>query len=134
MDTERIENKLVGKKEQKEEEKEMPLEAPTGDLPGSAKPTEEAKEGTIPPKEPSSPEPKKPKDDKSKKKTLRTRFTYEELLGKDSDEYQAAVIGDQVGDPMKATSGPAISELMKQSCMLALIFGEFFASIALIKV
>ena len=62
------------------------------------------------------------------------RETHEELLGKESEEYQAAIIGDEVGDPMKATSGPAISELMKQSCMIALVFGEFFATYALFKI
>ena len=112
----------------------MPVESPPHEMLDAGKPHEEAKDLTVPPKDLPLPAPKKSKEDPAKKKTLRTRHTIEELLGKDSDEYQAAAIGDQVGDPMKATSGPAISELMKQSCMIALIFGEFFASIALVKV
>ena len=72
--------------------------------------------------------PKHPKD------TIRMRITTEVLTGKESEEYKAAIIGDEVGDPMKATSGPAISVLMKQTSLIALIFGEFFASVALIKV
>ena len=37
-------------------------------------------------------------------------------------------MGAEVGDPMKSASGPAVSTLMKQTCLIALIFGEFFAS------
>jgi hypothetical protein len=63
--------------------------------------------------------------------TIRTRITTEWLTGKESPEYQAAVIGDEVGDPMKATSGPAIAVLMKQMCIISLIFGQFFTSVAI---
>jgi len=66
-----------------------------------------------------------------KQEAVRMRITTEVLTGKQSEEYKAALIGNEVGDPMKATSGPAIAVLMKQSCLIALIFGEFFASVAL---
>ena len=115
----------------KEEEREIP-EPPVLTLPPKDE-RPESKEANVSASSPSH-DSKNPKDEQPKKKTVRARVIYKELLGKDSDEYLAATIGDQVGDPMKATSGPAISELMKQSCMIALIFGEFFASIALVKV
>ena len=59
------------------------------------------------------------------------RITREILIGKESAEYQAAIIGDQVGDPMKAAAGPAISVLMRMICMISLIFGDFFVNHAL---
>lgn len=62
------------------------------------------------------------------------RITRELLIGKESAEYQAAIIGDQVGDPMKAAAGPAISVLMRMLCMIALVFGEFFASVVIFKI
>lgn len=68
------------------------------------------------------------------KQFQRVRITTEKLTSKESEEYHAAKIGDEVGDPMKATSGPAISVLMKQICMISLIFGDFFALHALFPV
>ena len=96
-----IESKLVVKKETKYEEKEGLEAKPQEEVPGK------------------------------KQESIRMRVTTEVLTGKESEEYRAAVIGDEVGDPMKATSGPAIAVLMKQSCLIALIFGEFFASVAI---
>lgn len=65
------------------------------------------------------------------KQIKKMRVTVEQLIGKESPEYQAAIIGDQVGDPMKAAAGPAISILMRMLCMIAIVFGDFFAKYAL---
>merc|ERR1712232_324291 len=49
---------------------------------------------------------------------------YAEKLGmKGSDQYNNAVIGDTVGDPMKDTSGPALNIVMKLSAIISLVFG-----------
>lgn len=61
------------------------------------------------------------------------RIIEETLKGKNSMEYQSAIIGDAVGDPMKSTSGPALGVLMKQACMIALIFGPCFAANAILS-
>merc|ERR1712139_398752 len=38
-------------------------------------------------------------------------------------QYENAVIGDTVGDPMKDTSGPALNIVMKLSAIISLVFG-----------
>ena len=61
-------------------------------------------------------------------KMLRLRITTDVLTGKGCEEYKAAVVGEEVGDSMRNASGPAVSSLMKGSCLIALVFGEFFAN------
>lgn len=60
-------------------------------------------------------------------KMLKLRITTDVLTGKGCEEYKAAVVGDEVGDPMRNASGPAVASLMKESCLIVLLFGEFFA-------
>merc|ERR1719223_744644 len=52
----------------------------------------------------------------------------EKLKMKGTAQYQNAVIGDTVGDPMKDTSGPALNIVMKLSAIISLVFGSSIAS------
>merc|ERR1711939_492747 len=49
-------------------------------------------------------------------------------LQKGTKSYQASIVGDTVGDPLKDTSGPAINILMKLMAIVALVFAPFVAS------
>merc|ERR1719223_866984 len=52
----------------------------------------------------------------------------EKLKRKGSKQYENAVVGDTVGDPMKDTSGPALNIVMKLSAIISLVFGSTIAS------
>ena len=54
-------------------------------------------------------------------------FKKKNLQGISTEEHNAAVVGDTVGDPLKDTSGPSINILMKLSAITSLIFASFIA-------
>jgi K(+)-stimulated pyrophosphate-energized sodium pump len=48
------------------------------------------------------------------------------LGGKGSDAYNATIVGDTVGDPLKNASGPAINILIKLMSIVALVLAPIF--------
>merc|ERR1712146_154664 len=51
-----------------------------------------------------------------------------EVRGKKTDEHNATIIGDTVGDPLKDTSGPALNIVMKLMAIVSLVFARAFPS------
>eukprot|EP00466_Bigelowiella_natans_P017657 jgi/Bigna1/58171/fgenesh1_pm.61_\ len=51
-----------------------------------------------------------------------------EVRGKKTEEHNAAIIGDTVGDPLKDTSGPALNIVMKLMAIVSLVFARAFPS------
>mmetsp|Transcript_17836 Transcript_17836/g.34540 ORF Transcript_17836/g.34540 Transcript_17836/m.34540 type:complete len:841 (+) Transcript_17836:56-2578(+) len=49
-----------------------------------------------------------------------------EVRGKKTDEHNATIIGDTVGDPLKDTSGPALNIVMKLMAIVSLVFARAF--------
>ncbi len=49
-----------------------------------------------------------------------------EKIGKGSDEHNAAIIGDTIGDPLKDTSGPSLNILIKLMAIISLVFANGF--------
>lgn len=56
-----------------------------------------------------------------------------EKKSKGSEEYEAAVIGDIVGDPLKDTSGPSLNVLIKLMAIISLIFVGVFERTSLLS-
>ena len=55
-----------------------------------------------------------------------------QLGGKGSEEHEAAVIGDTVGDPFKDTSGPSINILIKLTSMVSIVFAGLIVAVHLL--
>ena len=46
--------------------------------------------------------------------------------------YNASIIGDTIGDPMKDTSGPSLNILIKLSSIISVVFGAWFVQTSLL--
>ena len=53
--------------------------------------------------------------------------------GKGKQMFEAAVIGDTIGDPLKDTSGPSLNILVKLMAIISLVFGGGFARTSLLS-
>lgn len=51
--------------------------------------------------------------------------------GKGTAMFNASVIGDTIGDPLKDTSGPSLNILVKLMAIISLVFAEGFARTSL---
>lgn len=47
--------------------------------------------------------------------------------GKGTEIFNASVVGDTIGDPLKDTSGPSLNILVKLMAIISLVFAEGFA-------
>ena len=52
--------------------------------------------------------------------------------GKGSDNHKATVVGDTVGDPFKATSGPSLNILIKLMSMVSIVMAGLTVAIHLL--
>lgn len=55
------------------------------------------------------------------------KFVNKKDKGKGTDIFNAAVVGDTIGDPLKDTSGPSLNILVKLMAIISLVFADGFA-------
>lgn len=53
--------------------------------------------------------------------------------GKGTEMFNASVIGDTIGDPLKDTSGPSLNILVKLMAIISLVFAGGFARTAFLS-
>lgn len=58
---------------------------------------------------------------------------YKKDGGKGTQMFEASVIGDTIGDPLKDTSGPSLNILVKLMAIISLVFAEGFARTSLLS-
>ena len=59
------------------------------------------------------------------------KFVNKKDGGKGTEMFNASVIGDTIGDPLKDTSGPSLNILVKLMAIISLVFAEGFARTSL---
>ena len=59
------------------------------------------------------------------------KFVNKKDNGKGTAVFNASVIGDTIGDPLKDTSGPSLNILVKLMAIISLVFAEGFARTSL---